>query len=107
MNSAETELKKGNISEVYRDGNIVYRDLKSQSKTISRLLLHLESKGILFVPRFLEVKNENQEMLSFVVGETTEDYPLQADLQSKIVTVQMAASMLKRTYAAGSISEAF
>ena len=96
MNNAETELKKGNISEVYRDGNIVYRDLKPQSKTISRLLLHLESKGILFAPRFLGVKNENQEMLSYVVGETTEDYPLQADLQSKIVTVQMAANMLRQ-----------
>jgi len=95
MNSGETELRNGNISEVYREGNIVYRDLKPQSKTISRLLLHLESRGILFVPRFLGVKNENQEMLSFVGGETTEDYPLQDDLQSKIITVQMAARMLR------------
>lgn len=85
------------MSEVYRDGDIVYRDIKLQSKTISRLLLHLENKGIQFTPRFLGTKNVNvkQEMLSFVEGETIEDYPTQNDIQSKMMTVQLAAKMLR------------
>lgn len=95
MKSRELEFKKGNISEVYRDGNIVYRDLKPQSKTIFRLLLHLEKKGIPFTPRFLGLNNENQEVLTFVEGETIEDYPIRDDIQSKIITNQMAAKMLR------------
>lgn len=95
MNSRDTHLKKGNMSEVYRDGDIVYRDRKPQSKTISRLLLHLEKKGMPFTPRFLGTKNVNQEMLSFVEGETIEDYPTQNDIQSKMMTVQLAAKMLR------------
>jgi tRNA A-37 threonylcarbamoyl transferase component Bud32 len=95
MSSRDKELKKGNMSEVYRDGDIVYRDIKPQSKTISRLLLHLEKKGIQFTPRFLGTKDVNQEMLSFVEGETIEDYPTQNDIQSKMMTVQLAAKMLR------------
>lgn len=95
MSSRDKELKKGNMSEVYRDGDIVYRDIKPQSKTISRLLLHLEKKGIPFTPRFLGTKDVNQEMLSFVEGETIEDYPPQNDIQSKMMTVQLAAKMLR------------
>lgn len=95
MSSREKNLKKGNMSEVYRDGDIVYRDIKPQSKTISRLLLHLEKKGIQFTPRFLGTKDVNQEMLSYVEGETIEHYPTQSDIQSKMMTVQLAAKMLR------------
>lgn len=95
MSSRDKDLKKGNMSEVYRDGDIVYRDRKPQSKTISRLLLLLEKKGIQFTPRFLGTKDVNQEMLSFVEGETIEDYPPQNDIQSKMMTVQLAAKMLR------------
>jgi hypothetical protein len=97
MSSRDKDLKKGNMSEVRRDGDIIYRDIKPQSKTISRLLLHLEKKGIQFTPRFLGTKNVNvkQEILSFVEGETIEDYPLQNDIQSKMTTVQLAAKMLR------------
>jgi thiamine kinase-like enzyme len=34
-------------------------------------------------------------MLSFVEGETIEDYPTQNDIQSKMMTVQLAAKMLR------------
>jgi tRNA A-37 threonylcarbamoyl transferase component Bud32 len=95
MSNNEETLKKGNMSEVFRDGSVVYRDLKPQSKSIHRLLLHLETKGILFVPRFLGVDAENKEMLSFVEGETIEDYPVREDIESRIITVQLSAKMLR------------
>lgn len=95
MSSREIELKKGNMSKVYSDGNTVYRDLKPQSKTIHRLLLHLEKKGIQFIPYFLGLNDKNQEMLSFVEGETIEDYPIQKAIQIKISTIQIAAKMLR------------
>ena len=60
MSSKEKEFKKGNISEVIQVGNIVYRDIKPQSKSIHRLLLHLEKKGIQFCPRFLGLNDNNQ-----------------------------------------------
>lgn len=88
------EFKNGNMSEVVREGNFVCRDLKPQSKTIHRLLLHLEEKGIQFVPRFFGV-NENKERLSFVDGKTIEDYPPASDIQIRSKTVQLAAKMLR------------
>ena len=95
MSSKEKEFKKGNISEVIQVGNIVYRDIKPQSKSIHRLLLHLEKKGIQFCPRFLGLNDNNQEMLSFVEGETIEDYPEINEIQSKVMAVQMAVKMLR------------
>lgn len=95
MEKDTEELRQGNISKVTRNGNIVYRDLKPQSSTVHRLLLHLENKGVTFTPRFLGVDENNQEMLSFMEGDTIEDYPCQKELQSKSVTVQMAAKMLR------------
>lgn len=88
-------MNKGNMSEVLKEGNFIYRDLKPQSKTIHRLLLHLEEKGIRFVPRFLGVNDKNQEMLSFVEGETVEYYPASNDFQRRIKTVQQAAKILR------------
>jgi len=95
MGSKEIVFNKGNISEVLRAGNIVYRDIKPQSKSIHRLLLHLEKKGIQFCPRFLGINENNQEMLSLVEGETIEDYPKLNDIESKVITVQMAARILR------------
>lgn len=89
-------LKKGNVSEVFSDGKVVYRDLKPQSKSIHRLLLHLEEKGIRFTPRFLGMNEDNMEMLSFVEGETIDDYPIQNEINKKITTVRMAAEMLRK-----------
>ncbi|MBP1755088.1 MAG: putative homoserine kinase type [Firmicutes bacterium] len=96
MINQETEIKQGNMSEVYRDGNLIYRDLKPQSSTIHRLLLHLERKGLPFVPRFLGFNDRNQEMLSFVDGETLEDYPIVKDLPGKAVIARQAAEMLRK-----------
>lgn len=95
MSRKEVELKKGNMSEVVKNGNTVLRDLKPQSQTIQRLLQHLEKKGIHFVPCFLGLTDNNQEMLSFVEGETIEDYPTTTDIQQRIITIQTAAKMLR------------
>ena len=75
MSDKELELKKGNMSEVVRNENTVLRDLKPQSPTIERLLQHLEKRGIHFIPRFLGLNDNDQEILSFVEGETIDDYP--------------------------------
>lgn len=95
MSIQEKKFEKGNLSDVIQVGNIIYRDIKPQSKSIHRLLLHLEKMGIQFCPRFLGLNDNNQEMLSFVEGETIEDYPEINDIHKKIITVQMAAKMLR------------
>ena len=96
FNNEKVALKKGNISEVFSDGKVVYRDLKPQSKSVHRLLLHLEEKGIGFTPRFLGINEDNMEMLSFVEGDTIDDYPIQNEISKKITTVRMAAEMLRK-----------
>ncbi len=96
FNNEKIALKKGNVSEVFSDGKVVYRDLKPQSKSVHRLLLHLEEKGIGFTPRFLGMNEDNMEMLSFVEGETIDNYPIQNEISKKIATVRMAAEMLRK-----------
>lgn len=64
FNNEKIALKKGNVSEVFSDGRVVYRDLKPQSKSVHRLLLHLEEKGI-----FLDsygMRNANEVLLKFL-----------------------------------------
>lgn len=95
MSNMETEFIKGNMSQVHRDGNVVQRDLKPQSKTIHRLMRHLEGKGIVFVPRFLGLNGENMEMLSFVEGTTLDDYPPASDIQTRLKIARAAAEMLR------------
>jgi thiamine kinase-like enzyme len=95
MGNMDMEFTKGNMSEVHRDGNVVHRDIKPQSKTIHRLLRHLENKGVTFVPRFLGMSDDNREMLNFIDGETIEDYPEASDIQIRLKTVQAAAEMLR------------
>lgn len=62
----------GNSSQVFIDGESVYRDLKAHSKSVHRLLKHLENKQCLFVPHLLESKCQ-RERLSFVKGQTISD----------------------------------
>lgn len=91
-----TEFGGGNVSRVYRKDERVYRDLKPQSKTVHRLLLHLEEKGISFVPRYLGLYGEAQEMLSFVEGTTMNDYPADPDMEIRCSTVRLAANLLRQ-----------
>lgn len=91
-----TELSGGNMSRVYRKEGAVYRDLKPQSNTIHRLLKHLENKGVSFTPRFLGLYGETQEMLSFMEGNTLDDYPATYDMEQKCLTVRSAAELLRQ-----------
>ncbi|CAK1849067.1 Phosphotransferase [Vibrio crassostreae] len=68
------ELSGGRESAIYRDGEVVYRPLQSWSSTIHLILKHLEREKVDETPRFLGV-NQNQEILSFVAGNTN-NYPL-------------------------------
>lgn len=84
------------MSEVFYDGNNIHRDLKPYSKTIHRLLKHLENKKIKFVPYFLGVDYENkQEILTFINGNTIENYPDIDDIEHKIKNIKLIANMLK------------
>ena len=68
------ELSGGRESAIYRDGEVVYRPLQSWSSTIHLILKHLERAKVDEIPKFLGV-NKNQEILSFVAGNTY-NYPL-------------------------------
>lgn len=55
MSSCEDEevLTGGNVSNVYRSGDTVLRELKSDSHKFHKLLKHLENKGFSYAPKFL------------------------------------------------------
>jgi biotin operon repressor len=46
------ELTGGNISNVYRSGDTVRRELKPDSVKIHKLFQHLESEGFDYAPKF-------------------------------------------------------
>ncbi len=74
-NDQEELLSGGNVSNVYRIGDTVRRDVKPGSERIHRLLQHLESKGFEQAPKFLGIDEQNREVLSFIEGEAG-NYPL-------------------------------
>jgi len=98
MIESERELTGGNISSVSTNGRIVYKDRKPQSATIQRLLQHLQNKGITFCPKPLGFDNNGREMLSFMNGNTIENYPDVSSITHKIETVKQAASMLRKLH---------
>lgn len=84
------------MSDVFYDGYNIHRNLKPYSKTIHKLLKHLENKEIKFVPYFLGIDyEENQEILTFVSGNTIENYPEVNDYEYKIKNIKLVAKMLK------------
>jgi hypothetical protein len=92
MNSGE-ELKGGNISGVWRIGDTVRREAGPWTPEVHRLLVHLRSKGIAFVPEPLGMDAEGREILTFlpgIVGST----PLVGTQRSDAVMVR-AAFMLR------------
>ncbi len=75
------ELSGGRESAIYRDGEVVYRPLQSWSSTIHLILKHFERAKIAETPKFLGV-NKDQEILSFVAGNTY-NYPLVGAIATK------------------------
>ncbi len=71
----EEALTGGNVSNVYRFGDTVRRELKPDSIKIHTLLKHLENKGLKGVPKFLGIAEKGREILSFIKGEAG-NYPL-------------------------------
>jgi len=96
MLNNERELTGGNMSSVTTDGSIVYKDAKPQSTTIHRLLKHLESYNIRHItaPKALGFDNAGREMLSYVPGNTIEDYPPTDNISDRINIVRHTALML-------------
>ncbi|MFB4211535.1 phosphotransferase [Shouchella sp. JSM 1781072] len=64
----EELLTGGNVSNVYRLGDTVRRELKSDSFRIHHLLQHLESKGFKDAPKFLGIDEKGREILTFIEG---------------------------------------
>ncbi|MDO3409566.1 phosphotransferase [Saccharibacillus sp. CPCC 101409] len=71
----EEKLSGGNVSDVFKQGGTVRREIKPDSGRIHELLNHLEIKGCDFAPRYLGIDEQGREVLSFIEGEAG-NYPL-------------------------------
>ncbi|WP_404428935.1 phosphotransferase [Sutcliffiella horikoshii] len=87
--SNEEMLEGGNVSEVFRSGNTVRRNLKSNSTRVHALLKHLESKGFNYAPKYIGIDEKGREILSFIEGEAG-NYPLQKYMWSNDVLIEIA-----------------
>ncbi|MED3955912.1 phosphotransferase [Priestia aryabhattai] len=84
----EEILTGGNVSNVYRSGNTVRRELKSDSHKFHKLLKHLENKGFTYAPKFLGIDEKGREVLSFIEGEAG-NYPLKKYMWSDDVLIEI------------------
>jgi len=91
MSNHENEemLTGGNVSNVYRSGDTVRRELKSDSHNIHKLLKHLENKEFNYAPKFLGIDEKGREILSFIDGEAG-NYPLKEYMCSDDVLIEIA-----------------
>lgn len=87
--SNEELLAGGNVSKVFRSGNTVRRDLKSNSNRIHALLNYLESKGFNYAPKYIGTDEKGREILSFIEGEAG-NYPLKKYMWSNDVLIEIA-----------------
>ncbi|WP_100404301.1 aminoglycoside phosphotransferase family protein [Bacillus solitudinis] len=85
----EEMLSGGNVSNVYRSGDTVRRDLKEDSPKIHKLLKHLENKGFSYAPKFLGIDEKGREILSFIEGDAG-NYPLKEYMWSNDVLKEIA-----------------
>lgn len=85
----EELLAGGNVTKVYRSGNTVRREVKSNSKQIHALLNHLENKRYDYAPRYLGIDKNGREILSFIEGEAG-NYPLKEYMWSDDVLIEIA-----------------
>ena len=90
----EEMLAGGNISNVYRTGDSVRRELKKDSAKIHKLLKHLESKGFKYAPKLLGIDDKGREILTYIEGEAG-NYPLKEYMWSNNVLANIA-KMLRR-----------
>ncbi len=94
MKNPTEDTPIGNLSEIEIEGNTVLRNLRPYSPSVHRLLLHLNTKGIDFVPRFLGVSGDC-ERISFMPGQVAADYPLSRTPSQQEIAIRAAAKMLR------------
>lgn len=85
----EEKLAGGNVSDVYRSGNTVRRELKPESPRVHELLAHLEERGFHYAPKFLGIDEKGREILSFIEG-TAGNYPLKEYMLSDESMIEIA-----------------
>ncbi|MGD6844982.1 phosphotransferase [Bacillus infantis] len=85
----EELLAGGNVSNVYRSGDTIRRELKADSIKIHTLLQHLENKGFAFAPKFLGIDEKNREILTFIEGEAGH-YPVKKYMWSNDALKEIA-----------------
>ncbi|MCR8644434.1 phosphotransferase [Paenibacillus sp. N1-5-1-14] len=85
----EEKLTGGNVSNVYRLGDTVRRELKPDSPKIHKLLKHLENKGFSYAPKFIGIDDKGREILSYIEGEAGH-YPLKEYVWSDDVIIEIA-----------------
>lgn len=71
----EEPLTGGHVSKVVRIGNTVRRSTGPWTPTIHRLLAHVRSKGVLWVPEPLGLDEAGREILSFIPGDVPHAMP--------------------------------
>jgi hypothetical protein len=67
VSDAEEKLTGGNMADVARVGNRVFRSTGYWSPTVHRLLQHLQEKNFAYSPRFFGLEQE-REVLEFIPG---------------------------------------
>lgn len=92
----EEALTGGNVGEVTRRGDRVYRTAGTWTPAIQRLLAHLRANGIAGVPEPLGIDERGREVVSFMPGDVP-GYPMPAYVWDKQTLVD-SARLLRRLH---------
>jgi hypothetical protein len=92
LDVTEEKLTGGNMTDVTRVGDRVFRSTGFWSPTVHRLLLHLQEKNFAYSPRFFGLERE-REVLEFIPG-IVPQYPL-PDFVLSHDSISKAAKMLR------------
>jgi thiamine kinase-like enzyme len=92
VNDAEEKLTGGNMTDVTRVGDRVFRSTGYWSSTVHRLLQHLQEKNFAYSPRFFGLE-QDREVLEFIPG-IVPQYPL-PDFVLSNNSISKAAKMLR------------
>ena len=71
----EQALSGGNMGGAVRVGSTVRKPTQRQSATIQRLLTHVRSQGVTWVPEPLGTDEQGRDVWSFIAGEVIHDHP--------------------------------
>ncbi len=101
--SSQENLAGGNMNQVYRKGEKVYRTLRPTSQTIQLLLRHLAQQGVVRVPRAGGI-SQGYEIVSFIAGKTF-SYPW-AERVFRCSTLAGLARLLRQVHDASATFQA-